>query len=57
METTNIVLRAPLQQLKDEHVVLRADMDNFYEITEEIEFNSGPAVVQLFSKSSEVNRK
>ena len=39
---------APLQQLKDEHISLRADMDRFYEIAEEIEFESGPEVLQLF---------
>ncbi|MDP4085533.1 MAG: hemerythrin domain-containing protein [Bacillota bacterium] len=49
MEAPN-VLSAPLQQLKDEHVSLRTDMDIFYEITEEIEFDSGPVVVQLFAK-------
>jgi regulator of cell morphogenesis and NO signaling len=46
----NEVLCAPLQQLKDEHVSLRVDMDFFYEIIEEIEFDSGSAVVQLFSE-------
>jgi regulator of cell morphogenesis and NO signaling len=50
MGTSNVVLSAPLQQLKDEHVSLRADMDQFYEITEEIECESGQAVVQLFAK-------
>lgn len=50
MEDSNIVLSAPLQQLKDEHMSLRADMDLFYEITEEIEFESGPIVVELFTK-------
>jgi len=49
MKASNIVLSVPLQQLKDEHVSLRADMNLFYEIIEEIEFNSGPAVVQLFA--------
>jgi hemerythrin-like domain-containing protein len=47
---SGVVLSAPLQQLMDEHVSLRVDMDFFYEITEEIEFDSGPAVVQLFAK-------
>jgi regulator of cell morphogenesis and NO signaling len=50
MDVTNIVLSAPLQQLKDEHVSLREDMNLFYEIAEEIEFESGPAVVELFAK-------
>lgn len=44
----NIELSAPLQQLKDEHTFLRADMDRFYEIAEEIEFESGPEVLELF---------
>jgi len=48
MEDSHVVLSAPLQQLMDEHVSLRADMDVFYDITEEIEFNSGPTVLQLF---------
>lgn len=37
MEKSNIELCSPLKQLMDEHVSLRADMDLFYEITEEIE--------------------
>ncbi len=53
MEASNIVLSAPLQQLKDEHVSLRKDMDVFYEITEEIGFESGPSVIQLFEKLTE----
>lgn len=40
---------APLQQLMDEHVLLRRDMDVFYEIIEDIEFESGLAVIQLFT--------
>jgi regulator of cell morphogenesis and NO signaling len=47
VETSNVVLSAPLQQLMDEHVALRKDMNHFYEITEEIESDSGPAVVQF----------
>jgi len=50
MEATNGVLSAPLQQLKAEHRSLRANMDLFYEITEELEYESGPDVVQLFAK-------
>lgn len=53
VKTSNGVLSAPLQQLKDEHVSLRKDMDLIYEITEEIEFESGLAVVQLFTKLHE----
>lgn len=50
MESSNVILSAPLQQLKEEHVSLRADMNSFYEITEEIEYESGSAVVQLFAE-------
>jgi regulator of cell morphogenesis and NO signaling len=53
MEDWNVVLSAPLQQLKDEHVSLRADMDLFYEITEDIEFHTEPAVFPLFAKLHE----
>lgn len=44
------IISAPLQQLINEHVSLRADMDLFYEIIEDLEFESGPTVVQLFAK-------
>lgn len=50
MEASNRILSAPLQQLKDEHVSLREEMNRFYEITEEIEFESGPAVLQEFTR-------
>jgi regulator of cell morphogenesis and NO signaling len=50
MEASNILKSAPLQQLRDEHVSLRGDMDLIYEVIEEIEFDSGYAVVQLFAK-------
>ena len=50
METSKVVFSAPLQQLMDEHGSLRADMDLFYDITEEIAFDSGSDVVQLFAK-------
>lgn len=50
MEDINVVYSAPLKQLMDEHILLRAEMDAFYEIAEEIEFESGPTVVQLFTK-------
>jgi regulator of cell morphogenesis and NO signaling len=53
IDSSNGVLSAPLQQLMDVHVSLRKDMDHFYEITEEIEFESGLAVVQLFAKLHE----
>jgi regulator of cell morphogenesis and NO signaling len=53
MEVSKVVLSAPLQQLQDEHIPLRADMDCFYELTEEIEFESGSVVVQLFAKLNE----
>lgn len=39
-----------MQQLKDEHVLLRKEMNQFYEITEEIEFESGPVVIQEFMR-------
>lgn len=54
MEASNVVLSAPLQQLKDEHVSLRAAMDLFYDITEEIESDSGPVVIKLFAKLYEL---
>ncbi|MGN7402338.1 hemerythrin domain-containing protein [Cytobacillus praedii] len=50
MEASNFILSAPLQQLKDEHVSLREEMNHFYEITEEIEFDSGPVVIQEFTR-------
>lgn len=50
MEASNVTLSAPLQQLKDEHVSLREEMNRFYEITEEIAFESGPAVIQEFAR-------
>ncbi|WHZ05132.1 hemerythrin domain-containing protein [Neobacillus sp. YX16] len=50
MEISNVVLSAPLQQLMEEHVSLRQAMDQFYEITEEIESKSGLVVVQLFGE-------
>jgi regulator of cell morphogenesis and NO signaling len=49
MEASKVKLCAPLQQLKDEHVSLRADMNQFYEIAEEIESESGSTVVELFA--------
>ena len=53
MKASIFMLSAPLQQLMDEHVSLRAEMDLIYEITEDIESDSGPSVVQLFTKLSE----
>ncbi|MCH1624488.1 hemerythrin domain-containing protein [Ferdinandcohnia quinoae] len=50
MDDSSIVLCRPLQQLKDEHVALRAEMDLFYEMAEEIEYESGSAVIGLFGK-------
>lgn len=43
-------LCAALQQLKDEHRSLRADMVLLNEITEEIEYDSGAAVIQQFAQ-------
>jgi regulator of cell morphogenesis and NO signaling len=50
MEDSTLRLSTALQQLKDEHGLLRAKMDHFYEITEEIECESGPDVVHLFTE-------
>lgn len=50
IEDPNVKLCPPLQQLKDEHTSLRANMDRFYEIAEEIEYESGPEVLELFSE-------
>ena len=50
IEDPNVKLSPPLQQLKDEHKSLRADMDHFYEIAEEIEYESGTEVLELFSE-------
>jgi regulator of cell morphogenesis and NO signaling len=50
MDTLKVKLCAPLQQLKDEHVSLRKDMNRFYEIAEEIESDSGPEVIELFAE-------
>jgi hemerythrin-like domain-containing protein len=50
MEVSKVVFSAPLQQLMDEHVSLRADMDLFYDITEEIALDSGCDVVELFAQ-------
>lgn len=50
MEASNVILSAPLQQLTDEHVSLREEMNRFYEITEEIEFESGHVVIQVFAR-------
>jgi regulator of cell morphogenesis and NO signaling len=50
MGTSNHIFCAPLQQLINEHVSLRAEMDLFYEITEEIECESGPILFQLFAE-------
>ncbi|NSL53101.1 hemerythrin domain-containing protein [Calidifontibacillus erzurumensis] len=53
MESSNIHFCRPLQRLMEEHVVLRKDMDLFYEITEEIELESGTVLVELFTKLHE----
>jgi len=50
IEDPNVKLSLPLQQLKDEHKSLRENMDRFYEIAEEIEYESGPEVLELFSE-------
>ncbi|WP_147535741.1 hemerythrin domain-containing protein [Bacillus marasmi] len=50
MVTSKNSLCAPLQQLMAEHVELRANMSRFYEIIEDIEYETGPTVIQLFIK-------
>ena len=50
MEKQNDILSVPLQQLMDEHILLRTEMDHIYEITEDIEFETGATVIQLFAK-------
>ncbi|MGN7300490.1 hemerythrin domain-containing protein [Ferdinandcohnia sp. SAFN-114] len=51
IEDQNVkLLSPPLQKLKDEHESLRAMMNRFYEIAEEIEYKSGPKVLELFSE-------
>jgi len=49
MEPSNVKRSPPLQQLKDEHIALRAEMDRFYETAEELEVSSGPSASQLFA--------
>lgn len=53
LEQSNTELSAPLQQLQDEHVLLRAAMNRFYEISEDLEYEAGPAVRDLFSQLHE----
>lgn len=53
MENTHVVFSKPLQQLMDEHVLLRKAMNHFYDLTEEIESESGHEVVQLFAQLHE----
>jgi regulator of cell morphogenesis and NO signaling len=50
MDMSDIAFSAPLQRLVDEHVSLRIEMDLFYEITEEIEYVSGQAVIEHFAE-------
>ncbi|WP_449536290.1 hemerythrin domain-containing protein [Ferdinandcohnia sp. Marseille-Q9671] len=53
METVTVIESAPLKQLQNEHVSLKAEMDFFYEIIEEIEYETGSSVFQLFAELSE----
>jgi len=53
MENSNVVFSRPLQQLMDEHVTLRKAMNHFYDITEEIESETGLKAVQLFATLSD----
>jgi hemerythrin-like domain-containing protein len=57
VETSNVVLSAPLQQLMDEHVALRKDMDHFYEITEEHFAKEEKVLFPLAEKLLSVNEK
>lgn len=50
MNETNGVFFAPIQQLMNEHVSLRVAMNLFYELAEEIEYESGPTVIHNFTK-------
>lgn len=51
IEDTKIELCPPLQQLQDEHAALRTAMDRFYEIAEDLEYESGSAAVaRLFAR-------
>ncbi|WP_342507310.1 hemerythrin domain-containing protein [Sporosarcina sp. FSL K6-2383] len=54
MESSNVLFCAPLQQLKDEHQSLQGEMNHFYELIEEIDFETGPTVLQLFTKLYEL---
>jgi len=49
MEEAYVALCAPLRQLQDEHVSLRANMERFNEITEDLECESGSDAVALFA--------
>ncbi|WP_188207218.1 hemerythrin domain-containing protein [Alkalibacillus aidingensis] len=53
MKMNDDQLSTPLQQLKNEHVWLRKEMDQFYEMIEDIEFSSGSEVVELFKELHE----
>jgi len=51
IEDTKIERCPPLQRLQDEHVSLREAMDRFYELTEDLEYESNPAAVgRLFAQ-------
>lgn len=48
MTQSQSALSSPLKQLQDEHVRLRAAMDRFYDLSEDLEYESGPAALSLF---------
>ncbi|WP_059173238.1 hemerythrin domain-containing protein [Bacillus sp. FJAT-27445] len=48
MEASSAEFCVPLQQLMNEHASLRVDMILMEELTEDIEFESGPMVIGLF---------
>lgn len=50
MGSANVQLSAPLQQLMNDHVSLRKEMDEFYEVTEEIDYESDSIIMELFTK-------
>jgi regulator of cell morphogenesis and NO signaling len=53
MGSANVQLCTPLQQLMNEHVALRIKMDEFYEVTEEIDYESDTDIMELFTKLHE----
>lgn len=48
MDQANLALCAPLQQLNNEHVPLRMELELINELTEDIEYESGDTVLKQF---------